>query len=151
MSSYPSWFRVKKYNLVSYIESLFPRSSSEAANIPGAQPAVIMELLNSVFNHLVLPPQIPGSQDENIDEIGDEILRGLIVASRTASKHTTNAHWTNAYHDLGTSLEACLELNNGRLEKKSLLKHFQGMVPGQVLILHVVEQNAGLLIRREKQ
>ncbi|KAI1327589.1 hypothetical protein F5Y16DRAFT_399163 [Xylariaceae sp. FL0255] len=109
-----------------------------------------MNLL-SVYNHLVLPPQVPGGPDQDIDLISAEIIRRMLRACTTvnvaAARHELPL--TNTYDSLVTSLEACLELNHGRLEKRTLLSHFQKLPSTGVLVLHINEQNAGLLIRRD--
>jgi hypothetical protein len=48
------------------------------------------------------------------------------------------------------AVRECLEtfryLNRGHLEKSAMIEKFREIQPGQVMILHVVEQNAALLI-----
>ena len=46
----------------------------------------IMALLESVFNHLVLPPKIPGHQDTDIGGIEQFILIRLKQACNTLNK-----------------------------------------------------------------
>ncbi|RYP56983.1 hypothetical protein DL769_009768 [Monosporascus sp. CRB-8-3] len=70
-----------------------------------------MALLESVFNHLVLPPKLPGQQDPDIEGVTHNILTRLI--------------------------RACDTLGN-----------LSGQTLNQLLILHVAEQNAAILIRR---
>ncbi|KAI8955187.1 hypothetical protein F4801DRAFT_378012 [Xylaria longipes] len=109
-----------------------------------------LDLLGSVFNHLVLPPEIPGAQDTHIDAVSRNILTRMIHATNTAINLTSDAPWRGEYQHLQDSLRACLELNRGHLERSSLLKHLQSLNLGKVLILYLNEQNAGLLIRRDK-
>ncbi|KAI0444448.1 hypothetical protein F4803DRAFT_249140 [Xylaria telfairii] len=109
-----------------------------------------LDLLSSVFNHLVLPPKIPGAQDTNINAVSRDILTRMIHATDTAINITSYGPWRGTYQNLQDSLRACLELNRGHLEKGCLLKHLQELDLGKVLILYLNEQNAGLLIRRDK-
>jgi hypothetical protein len=110
-----------------------------------------MDLLASVFNHLVLPPAIPGTDDTAIDDVSYDITLRMIHATETAMNITGDAPWVDAFTTLHHSLRACLELNGGRLDRASLLSHFQTLHSDQVLILNVKEQNAGLLVRRDTQ
>jgi len=110
-----------------------------------------MELLESVFNHLVLPPDIPGSQDADLDDIARNILERLVRATTVAQNVTEESPWKDAYQSLQHSFGICIELNDGSLERRRLLSHLQDLAPGQVLILYANEQNAGLLIRRNIQ
>lgn len=109
-----------------------------------------LDLLSSVFNHLVLPPEIPGAQDTHIDAVSRDILTRMIHATNTAINITSDGPWRGAYQHLQDSLRACLELNRGHLERSCLLKHLQKLELGKLLILYLNEQNAGLLIRRDK-
>jgi hypothetical protein len=106
-----------------------------------------MSLLESVFNHLVLPPKLPGQQDIDIEGIEESILNRLIRACDTLDRLTGEKFeetWASVRH----SLRTCLKLNLGRLEKASMLQEFCNLQPEDLLILHVVKQNVALLIRR---
>ncbi|KAI1132344.1 hypothetical protein F5Y10DRAFT_294105 [Nemania abortiva] len=109
-----------------------------------------LSLLGSVFNHLVLPPKIPGAQDSNVEAISDRVLLRMIHATDTAMALTTDMPWRKQYEDLRDSLQACLELNRGHLEQGSLVKHFRKLDLGKTIILYLNEQNAGLLVRLDK-
>jgi hypothetical protein len=106
-----------------------------------------MAPLVDVFNHLVLPPKVPGAQDKNIEAIGEDVVGRLIQATSTLSKlsdHEQSSSW-KAIRD---SLRRFRSLHErGRLEKPSLLLEFSNLRPGQPLLLHVAEQNAALIVR----
>ncbi|KAI9683344.1 MAG: hypothetical protein M1829_005414 [Trizodia sp. TS-e1964] len=105
-----------------------------------------MGSLELLFNHLVLPPKVPGTQDPDTIEVGYDILARLIRTCRTLSKYTVPEFaetWTSIEH----SLRLCQNLNSSHLEKKSMLRQFSQIELDDFLILHVVEQNAALLIR----
>ncbi|KAI0393574.1 hypothetical protein F5Y17DRAFT_466837 [Xylariaceae sp. FL0594] len=108
-----------------------------------------MDLLESVFNHLVLPPEIPGAQEGDQESIARHILERLVRAITTLQNITEESPWRDACQALQRSFETCIDLNNGPLDRCRLLKQLQSLSPGQVLILYVREQNAGLLIRRD--
>ncbi|OCL13648.1 hypothetical protein AOQ84DRAFT_413466 [Glonium stellatum] len=106
-----------------------------------------MALLESVFNHLVLPPRLPGHRDTNIEGIQHDILTRLMRAHDTLGKFVGEEFtetWTSIHH----SLRICLNINQGRLGKTSMLREFRNLQPKSFIILYVVEQNAALLIRR---
>ena len=106
-----------------------------------------MALLESLFNHLVLPPKLPGQQDPDIERTKDNILTRLIHSCNTLGKHT-GQEFVDTWASIRHSLRLCLHLNQGRLEKQSILYEFCHLQPNHLLILHVVEQNAALLVRR---
>lgn len=105
-------------------------------------------LLHRIYNHLVLPPQLPGEQDEDIETISYEVTQRLVNACNSVGS-LIDEKWSHAFQCFHVSLTTCIELNTGRLEKATLLKHFSRLETNHMLILHVVEQNAALLIRRE--
>ncbi|KAJ3570319.1 hypothetical protein NPX13_g5768 [Xylaria arbuscula] len=109
---------------------------------------VNLAVLGSVFNHLVLPLEVPGVQDSNEDAVSQEIIMRMINATNTALGLSCAAPWEGSYESLRDSLRVCNQLNRGGLERESLLKHFQELNSGRMLILYLNEQNAGLLIHR---
>ncbi|KAI1311107.1 hypothetical protein F5Y03DRAFT_391651 [Xylaria venustula] len=105
--------------------------------------------LGLVFNHLVLPPEIPGTQDDDVDAVSHDIGMRITKAINTAMGLNCDVPWKEAYQSLQDSLQACVELNRGSLDRSSLVEHFERLLPGQTLILYLNEQNAGLLMSRE--
>ncbi|KAJ3568031.1 hypothetical protein NPX13_g6562 [Xylaria arbuscula] len=109
------------------------------------------DLLGQVFNHLVLPPEIPGSQDDDVDLVSQNVLSRLIQATEVAINLQPETLWQEAFRDIEDSLNVCFRLNRGRLERSSLLQHFKNLIPGRMLVLYLNEQNAGLLIRYDER
>ena len=109
-----------------------------------------MALLESVFNHFVLPPKLPGHRDVDIERIEQSILTRLICACDTLGKFT-GQQFRETWASVRYSLRICLSINPGRLEKASVLQEFRNLQRNGLLILFVVEQNAALLIRRHIQ
>jgi len=106
-----------------------------------------MTSLASIFNHLVLPPKLPGQQDADIQQVSDDILRRLIKATATLSK-LDGQKQALTWRDLDRSLRCCQFLHaSGRLEKQSLIPALQNLKHHESLILHILEQNAALIIR----
>ena len=106
-----------------------------------------MALLESVFNHLVLPAKLPRQRDIDIEGIEHNILNRLISACDTLGK-LTGQEFAETWASVGYSLRVCLNNNRGRLERASMLKEFCKLQRNDLLTLYVVEQNAALLIRR---
>ncbi|ROW07311.1 hypothetical protein VMCG_03763 [Cytospora schulzeri] len=107
-----------------------------------------MSLLEGVFNHLVLPPKLPGRQDPHLEDESQDFVKRLIKAIDTLSIAATNTHMVDALVSVRQSLRLCSVLNRGRLDKDALIAAFQKFGKEQ-LILHVIEQNAAILIRRD--
>lgn len=107
-----------------------------------------MSLLESVFNHLVLPPKVPGNHDERYREVSRDLVDRLLDSVDFLVNHVP-ANQQPALFSLRKSLINCGKLNRGYLDKLSLLEAFPA-VQNQPLILYVEPQNAALLMRLEK-
>ncbi|KAI1855789.1 hypothetical protein JX265_012234 [Neoarthrinium moseri] len=107
-----------------------------------------MDALRAVFNHLVLPYHLPGRADDDADALSHDVLRRLISACDVILD-MADEPWKQSFQNLKRSLDVCSQLNVGGIDKMALLDHFRKLCPGYMLILHVREQNAALLIRRE--
>ncbi|KAH6355539.1 hypothetical protein HBI34_227520 [Parastagonospora nodorum] len=106
-----------------------------------------MEMFMEVFNHLVLPPQLPGKQDINTAGIGDAIILRLIQATNTLSRLGSDGQ-TPTWYAIRQSLYCHQTLHAlGRLEKLSLISEFRNLDSDQLLLLHIAEQNAALIVR----
>jgi hypothetical protein len=101
----------------------------------------------NVFNHLVLPPKLPGGQDADTEHISSDVLSRLIQAATTLGK-LAGQEQASTWDGVRQSLRRCHSLHaRGRLEKQSLISEFRHLKHGHPLILHVIEQNAALIIR----
>ncbi|KAM0256937.1 hypothetical protein ACHAQJ_004638 [Trichoderma viride] len=107
-----------------------------------------MALLRSVLDHAILPPNIPGKREQNCEAISNDLLQRLLRACNQA-EHLASQPYSDALRSLSESLQACRVLNQGRLDRETILQHFAQIKPQNVLILHVIEQNAAILVRRE--
>lgn len=86
-----------------------------------------------------------------MDRIELALIDRLLDATRTLCSVSNEAlyrHWDSTRR----TLQVCKELNaGGKLSKSSLITEFRTLGVGELLILHVTEQNAGLLVRRIKE
>lgn len=106
-----------------------------------------MASVANVFNHLVLPPQLPGKQDVDIESSSNDILGRLMQATTTLSK-LAGQEQVSVWAAVRESLRRCQYLHaSGRLEKESLMSELRHLRRDQPLILHILEQNAALIIR----
>ncbi|KAL1869170.1 hypothetical protein Daus18300_005707 [Diaporthe australafricana] len=102
--------------------------------------------LEGVFNHLVLPPKLPGGQDPHLDDEAQEFVVRLVTAIETLDK-ATDKLYTEPLSSLRRSLTLSGRLNRGSLDRDTLSAAFQDL-GSDPLILYVVEQNAALIIRQ---
>ncbi|KAL8366658.1 hypothetical protein RB595_010496 [Gaeumannomyces hyphopodioides] len=105
--------------------------------------------LRAVFNHLVLPPRVPGGPDEDEEKVSNEVLVRMSGGCYTASSDARSS-WSAAFRTLQASLFAFEVLHqSGGLDRTVLLAHFKQLKPGHILALHLVPQNAAILFWAE--
>ena len=98
-----------------------------------------------LFNHVVLPPQLPGRADSTIHQVECGLNERLQNCTSILLELTHRDIWGS----LGVVLSVCKTLNaRGKLNSTFLLSRFQNLEHGNLLILHISEQNAALIIRR---
>lgn len=115
-------------------------------NTPAASSSPILE---SLFDHVALPLRLPGKQESRIDQIEHALTECVLDASRTL-RNLTNNEFGGHWDCIRRVLQTCKDVNaGGKLNKTSLLTEFRSLEGRYPLILHVAEQNAGLLIRRD--
>jgi hypothetical protein len=104
-------------------------------------------MLELLFNHVVLPPRLPGKQDARIEDIEHGLITRVLLASRTV-RDLVHVDYRDRWDSIRRSLQACKAVNvGGKLDKNSLLTELRGLHSEDILILHIAQQNAGLLIR----
>ena len=108
-------------------------------------------VLESLFNHVALPPRLPAKEENSIEQIEHALTVRLLDASRVLrdlSNHEFGGHWDC----MRLVIQSCKAMNRGgRINKTSILAEFRSLAPKNLLILHITEQNAGLLIRRHHE
>lgn len=111
----------------------------------------LTSLTKTLFNHVALPPQLPGKQDDRIDQVERALTDRLQDASRTL-RDLTNDDIRNQFDFVCHTLHVCKTVNaGGKLDTTSLAAEFRNLRRNDLLILHIAEQNTGLLIRRHQQ
>ena len=106
------------------------------------------KLLRAVANHIVLPPDLPGSVDKNLPQINCDLLQRAQDAC-TALKAALKTDFQNELSLLESSLDYCYYVHtSAHLDSLQLQRAFRRLQEGEILIIHVNAQNAGLLVRR---
>ncbi|KAM3074145.1 hypothetical protein ACMFMG_003033 [Clarireedia jacksonii] len=106
------------------------------------------KLFESLINHLVLPPRLPGEEDGN-PQLDCALFDRLINASKLLRNVTDHECWESIRRSLQVS--KAIQCNSqAKLNKASLISEMRNLDHGVILILHVLEQNAALLISRRK-
>ncbi|KAL4782195.1 hypothetical protein BJX76DRAFT_359187 [Aspergillus varians] len=105
--------------------------------------------LLSIFNHVVLPPDIPGEADAQSDAVERELLRrllGVVTTMKLMCSEETFSTWQKIEITLKKS---SLVSEGGACNKSALVRVFKKLSSETyALIVRVPQQNAGLLIRK---
>ena len=107
-------------------------------------------ILPCLISHIGLPPHIPAQQEDPTET--SRLEQGMIDVLRRAClslKQSLNGSLIGEYDQIDRILQNTKAVHNGGiLEKASILTQLRALqdVP---LLIHVTEQNAGLIIRRE--
>ncbi len=106
-------------------------------------------LYESLIAHLALIPRPPGHQDARFDRVERAIIERVLDVTVKLCRLPDNPH-VDVLESLRRSIDTCRRVNiNGRLTRLSLLAAFRDLEGKDMIIIHVAEQNAGLLIRRD--
>jgi hypothetical protein len=107
--------------------------------------------VESLVNHIALPPKLPAKQNHNINQIEEALVNRLLDASCTL-RDLTEGDVSHRWERVRKVLQICKVVNVGsKLNKTSLLTELRCLEHNDVLILHITEQNAGLLLRRHHE
>ncbi|KAL4920688.1 hypothetical protein BDW62DRAFT_198579 [Aspergillus aurantiobrunneus] len=105
--------------------------------------------LLSIFNHVVLPPELPGESNPQGEPVDREMLRRLLDAV-TIMKNKSQDDLFPVWQRIEDTLKASSLANEGGIcNKSALVRLFGKLSPENALLVRVREQNAGLLIRKE--
>ena len=110
-------------------------------------------LLELVYNHIALPRKLPDRCDDErqVHLVERNLTSRWIEACRLVGERT-DAQYSHQWEHTRRLLQSCKEINvGGRIDKFALLRELRCLDKGFSLILHVVEQNAGLLVRRYEE
>ncbi|OGM48391.1 hypothetical protein ABOM_003402 [Aspergillus bombycis] len=121
--------------------------------------AASSKVLTLTFNHVVLPPRLPGKRetDAQVLEVQNDLLSRVLDAvrqlkevceARTVVAWEPDATLIALWESLEKTLRTIVEVSTEAwVNEASLLGALQVLQPGNAIILHVALQNACILIR----
>jgi hypothetical protein len=107
--------------------------------------------LEPVLMHVAFPPRLPAREDSRLENVQHALVDYALKACirlRDATKYSME------FDSLRRSLQACKNVNlGGTISKLPLVMALRNLEAGrdEVLILHIAEQNAALLIRHQRE
>ncbi|QUC22017.1 uncharacterized protein UV8b_06258 [Ustilaginoidea virens] len=106
------------------------------------------EIFNMLFEHLVLPPKLPGE----LSDVAD-LNKQLTTRLQGACKTVFDAEVGTTFDAISKSLDLANKMNGSLLKKEHLLEGLRLLgseSAAEWLIFHISEQNCGLLIHRNQ-
>lgn len=111
--------------------------------------AASQSLQESICHHVALPARLPSRREGSLEKIETALANLLLEACTNLRDATDFDSFGKLWECIQGAIKTARHLNaDGRLAPETLLAAFRELKGDQVLILHVSEQNAGLLIRR---
>ena len=110
------------------------------------------DILELVYNHIVLPRKLPGKDDGRLMPLIQEKLVSRLIDATGIMNERTHLKYSYELERTRRVLQSCKAINaGGTVYKSTLVKELRSLDTDFCLIVHVVEQNAGLLIRRHRE
>lgn len=112
---------------------------------------VSTDTLEKLSNHIALPAQLPGCQDDDPNEIGIQLIHRLLIATSKILDIANSDH-RNVWKSLHKSLLLTLSVHeNGGLSKSEIMSALQSLNNHDFVVFHVNEQNAGITVTLQKR
>ncbi|EPS41761.1 hypothetical protein H072_4291 [Dactylellina haptotyla CBS 200.50] len=105
---------------------------------------------DAVFNHIVLPPQLPNTEDGDVDAVSTALINLVSSAVQDVRKLTHDRCHDQLYYVHQSLVNHQKVSISGAINKQILLQQLRSLEDKHQIILHVTKQNAALLIRRER-
>lgn len=116
---------------------------------PGRLALGHVPLNEQLYNHIVLPRDVPGREDKNLSNIEAALLARLNDATHFLSSRLAPSD-QQPIHALCDSLTACQLLHVDRsITKPVLSRELREIKADKILILHISAQNCGLLVYKD--
>lgn len=110
-----------------------------------------LQLLEGLFNHLVLPPRLPHREDPNLHEIESQALQFLSDSARDIRDLPGNG-FASTMDAVYRSLRATKSVRlNKYIDRSALTMELNSLGENDFVVVHVASQNAALYIRRETE
>ncbi|KAL3452963.1 hypothetical protein BJX65DRAFT_302864 [Aspergillus insuetus] len=102
----------------------------------------------SIFNHVVLPPKFPGKADAEEELMETDLIRRMLETV-VILKENCELDLLSTWQMIANTLKLSSLANDGAIcYKPALIKAFKKISSESSVFIRVLEQNAGLLVRR---
>lgn len=110
-----------------------------------------LSLNDALYNHLVLPPQLPQRQDSNLDELEKALLNRLLVSVKHMRDLPGNDQ-SYVWSLIERGLRATQSIHaGGHVDRTALIRELNDFGESDFLVVYVRSQNCALYIRRAQE
>lgn len=107
--------------------------------------------MESIYNHMVLPPRLPSRLDSKLRDTEHGLMARLVSSCRVVRDNSDDSFYAR-WDTIRRSLETARRVNcNEKINKAALVSALSEPRPHETLILHVSQQNAGVLITKQNR
>lgn len=111
-----------------------------------------MASLISVFNHLVLPTEVPNCVDNDPEAVGRSILHRVLEACKViegmGDEELYREELTPVWSSIRLTLQRCRGIRGMDIEAKVLLQDWANFKLHDFHLLYIAKQNAALILRQ---
>ncbi|KAF4456736.1 hypothetical protein F53441_1172 [Fusarium austroafricanum] len=105
---------------------------------------------DALYNHLVLPPELPHRQDENLNDIENDLTDRLLVSVKYI-RDLPNNDLSYAWTSVERGLHATKSIHSGgHADRAALVRELNNLGDSDFLVIYVRSQNCALYIRRSQ-
>ncbi|KAL5609418.1 hypothetical protein FOVSG1_004099 [Fusarium oxysporum f. sp. vasinfectum] len=109
-----------------------------------------LSLNDALYNHLVLPPQLPQRQDSNLDELEKALVNRLLVSVKHLRDLPENDQ-SYVWSLIERGLRATKSIHaGGCVDRTALIRELNDFGESDFLVVYVRSQNCALYIRRSQ-
>jgi hypothetical protein len=106
----------------------------------------------SVFNHLVLPAELPIRADDDPEAVGSAILHRVSEACKIivgmGGDKLQRQELAPGWPSIRRTLQTCRGIHGADIEAKALVQDWANFDTQDFFLLYIAKQNAALLLRR---
>uniref|UniRef100_A0A0D2XII0 ubiquitinyl hydrolase 1 n=1 Tax=Fusarium oxysporum (strain Fo5176) TaxID=660025 RepID=A0A0D2XII0_FUSOF len=109
-----------------------------------------LSLNDALYNHLVLPPQLPQRQDSNLDELEKALVNRLLASVKHLRDLPENDQ-SYVWSLIERGLRATKSIHaGGHVDRTALIRELNDFGESDFLVVYVRSQNCALYIRRSQ-
>ncbi|XEU95815.1 hypothetical protein FSHL1_001100 [Fusarium sambucinum] len=110
-----------------------------------------LSLDEAVYNHLVLPPNLPHRQDPNFDSIQNALTERLLASVKHLQNLPNNEYSASVWESVRRGLDTTKNIHiGGHVDRTALARELNDLGESDFLVVYASSQNCAIYIRRSQ-